>query len=264
MAKSVSAVTKYSGKLGDVVHVQTANGEFVRKAPSRNSGRDNPEFKEQAKITAFLNQIASEINTAAIRAGEHYKNKQFYRTIQKKIRNNFIENRFVLLHRLKGIQIAKQPLDVVCSYELITQTNPPYFDIELRLNRPPHFYKYEPDCFFFGVTLVTWSKLTDPVKIEQKRTEWRSTDAALPVFDFRFTREPETINWMIIVRLTLGVNNEDLRYWDTTMAQIADVGTFDENELKLLREHEASLKEQEKNMFRKTKEDDEGWVKARE
>src|ERR1700730_6652367 len=106
MAKIKPTIIKVSGKIGnDVIVDSKTYGHHVRKAPAKGSKKNEAALKQQYSRTKFLNALASELNTVIKGYSVSFKSSGFYQRMQKLFRKEPLDKRFLLLQKLKDMEI---------------------------------------------------------------------------------------------------------------------------------------------------------------
>ena len=106
MARLKPSFIKLSGKHGEDVHVDSNRyPRHLRKPASPGTKRNEPALKEQYTRTKYLNKLASEVNRMVQRCSDHLKPSTFYESLHRCFRKEPLNNRFLLLLQLRGMEV---------------------------------------------------------------------------------------------------------------------------------------------------------------
>jgi hypothetical protein len=236
MAKQKSSIT-LSGKFRDEVFVNSKYGELVRKAPKKGNKKDKSALKQQYNRTAFLNTLAGELNRIIGAYSGFLKDSSFYHAIQKRFRKEPLNNRFLLLKQLEGMEVnLKYPLNKLG--EARVTVNATEKKITVKLNVLYHIAeflgKYKVDCYTYELSLLCWKKGAGPASHARQFSEWIYLTDGLPEFEFHFPRPAGTVHWLVILKQQAGLNEEPIHSFLGEGMQIISAGTFDKKDLALL------------------------------
>jgi hypothetical protein len=195
MAKLKPSIVEISGKLNDLVHVDSrTNGRYVRKVVAKGSKRKEPALHAQYSRTKFLNDVASDVNTIIKDNSGNLKPSSFYTSLQSRFRKEPLNNRFLLLRQLVGMEInSVYKLEKLIRYNLSVQSLKDKIMVNLQVTANPGPGKHKADCCCYEV-LSDWMYMKD----------------GRPEFDFEFPREFVLMHWMACVRVILGVKGTEL------------------------------------------------------
>lgn len=269
MAKTVPSNMRIKGKLGELVYIDSGTyGHHVRKAPKKGSKKEEPAFKEQINRTKFLNQLAAEINLAIDRYHSAFKQSDFYVRLQKCFRKEPLDIRFLLLNRLKGLEVNDNyPMQKLgaCKYAVTTTPQKVIITLSTKHQPPTKVGRYGTDSYYNSLMLLCWNKPKGSATVFQNRTRWVDIDKEKPEFEFVFDKPRGTTHWLLFHRQRLGRYGAEIPTMKGEGMWVADVGSFDNIELAMLEkvkmEREAA-KKREDDMEKKRfdEEDEEGWV----
>ncbi len=106
MARIRPGIVKVEGKVGDNILLRGGRyGPHMRKAVKPGTKRDEPALKKEYSRTGFLNNLASEINTAIKEHCAMLKSGRFYEMLLSRFRKEPLNNRLLLLQTLKGVEV---------------------------------------------------------------------------------------------------------------------------------------------------------------
>ena len=236
MAKIVSSTHKISGKVGDVVHVQTRDGSYVRTAPKKGSKKNEPALKRGYRRTGLLNSIAGAINDVLKAYDKSFKPARFYDRAQSLLRKEPGNHRLLLLSELKGMEIHT-------TYKLNRLNPAPQVSakagknkiiVKLTVDHHPHFSKSKGNCYCFDVLLLTWNKNNKLHVHKIQKTNWIYPEIGLPIYEFVFSKPVNTMDYLVIISEFLGKDDRVIEDFLSQGMIIAAVGTFDTARQKLL------------------------------
>ena len=119
MAKIKKQLQTLSGKIGPTVYVDSKRyGPHVRMAVTAGAKKNEPALKTQYSRNGLLNGIASEINRVVGSYAQVLKPSSFYQELQRLLRKEPVDNRFLLLLQLAGMEINPDypPAETGCIY----------------------------------------------------------------------------------------------------------------------------------------------------
>lgn len=238
MAKLKPGFVQMSGQYGDTVYVNSRKyGYHIRKAPVGGLKKDEPALAQQYSRTAFLNALASEVNNLMTAYFQQFKPASFYHNIQKCFRREPLNNRFLLLRQLKGLDLnPAYPLGKLGSCSLTTKLIKRQLQVQLQVDQHPAKGKYRANCYYYELTLFCWDKTGRSAQADWQLSNWVSLEDRRPVFDFHFGLQPGTQHWMVCLRQQLGINQEDVPYFAAQGVQMVEVGSFDKGDMAILEE----------------------------
>ena len=244
MAKIKRSNINISGKIGDLVYAEGKYGRTVRKAPKPGSRKRDIALQMQNTRTKFLNGLAGELNRHFSIYHGRLKSADFYIRLQQCFRKEPIDNRFLLLLRLKGLEINNgYPLVKLGYSKLSIKGMASRINVNLKVEHHPNEGRYHANCYYNELFLLSWDKSKTPATVQQQFSEWIYCDAGKPEFEFAFPKPAGTTHWLLCLRQCLGVNETELPSLKGEGMQIVEVGTFDKKELALW---EKQIAEEEK------------------
>lgn len=213
------------------------NGKnYSSKKPEAGLKKDEPVLKQQYRRTAFLNELASEINRMIKSRKGFVPSGRFYQNMQARFRKEPINNRLLILDRLKGMEIN--------TLNRLQQISPaPAIDIKaiddhivVELTVTGHALpgKHNANCYFFEVVLLLWDDSGAPCQLYSKKTSWIYPEKGYPAFDIDFQRPDGTTDYLVCVRESLGMNGREYKEMGTQGMLVAEVGSFNKKSKKLL------------------------------
>jgi hypothetical protein len=238
MAKGKRNVLKLSGKIGDKVHVQSSKyGYVVREAPVQGTRKDEPAFKKQHSRTAILNKLASELNRTIPQYCGSFKSKGFYSHMHELFRKEPLNNRFLLLQQVKGLEVNKRypfAWPAYCTANVNRSKNK--IIVELHVTGIPDKKNNKADGYYYEVILLHWTNSKKPPLHSSELTTWIAFTIEKPGFEFLFPVPKATVNWLLCLRRVMGMNEEEIGDFPSQGMQIIDAGTFDKKEEALLQQ----------------------------
>ena len=241
MAKLRPSLVKISGKHGDEVHVDSNRyPRHVRKPVSPGTKRNEPALKEQYTRTGYLNQLASEVNRIVERNSDNLKPSTFYEELHKRFRKEALNNRFLLLLQLRGMEVnPAYPLSKLGTQFINVDVLKNKIVVNLQVTHHPPGGKYKADCYDFQVLMVTWGKR---VNAEEQLSYWVCMESGRPELDFEFERKGDITHWLLCLRLRLGIAEKPIGMLATTGMQIIDAGSFVKKDLEILKKRRKEQK----------------------
>jgi hypothetical protein len=238
MAKVPSSVIKISGKLDGKVHEQNKGVYIIRDAP-KTTGRKSDEFNRQKDRTALINNFASELNRIMPLYAESLGRKTFYERLKTAFRKEPLDNRFLMLRQLKGMEInIEYPLSGLGEFATTVSKQKDEILVELKVLRHPLNPVYDANCYYYEVTLLCWDKTTRPAIHSRQLSDWVKLKDECPVFEFAFPKPLHVTHWLLCVKVILGVNNYRIESFEGEGMQLFDIGSFDKTEMAMLKQKE--------------------------
>lgn len=237
MAKANATHVKVKGKLGDKVYVSTKrHGYHMRNAPPPGSKKNEPAFKKQYSRALFLNQVAGEINKVLTIYAYNFKSNDFYQQcLLKRFRKEPLDNRFLMLQQLKGIDINPlYPFYKLGSCTTAVKGLKNNIQVTLRTREHPPRGKYMANCYYYEVSLLSWMKGDQPVTHSRQASNWIKIVGGHDEFEFLFPKPAGTTHWLLCLRQILGVDGKRVEARKGESMQVTDVGSFDKKEIALL------------------------------
>jgi hypothetical protein len=246
MAKLKRGIVQMSGKYGDAVFVNSNKyGYHIRQAPAAGSKKDEPALAAQYSRNSFLNTLASELNRLMAAYFPRFKSTGFYHTVQKCFRREPLNNRFLLLRQLKGLDLnPTYPINKLGKCNLTTNVLKRQINVRLQVALHPPAGKYQADCYYYEVTLFCWNKTDQPALADWQVSDWIPLAGKRPVFEFGFAVPPGTLHWLLCLRQQLGINQQEAVYFAAQGVQLVEAGSFDKKDVAILekRKQEAVVK----------------------
>jgi hypothetical protein len=239
----------------------TRSGATSNKSSKRNT-KSNDELQRQARRTELLNKLAGELNSVIKLYSPGFKSNDFYIRLQKAFRQEPLDNRFILLTHLPGMEINpnyKSDRGYV-THKIETRGRNIVLTINTILHPQIENQQYDFNCYYHEVILITWDKTNNPAHHSHQLSEWIYTHDKRPEFEFIFPKPAGTAHWLLCLRRLLGFNDEIIPGKSSQSMHIAEVGTFDKEEKELL---DKLKKEREKKIVAREKVDKVVRVKAK-
>ena len=240
MAKQDSVI-KINGKFDDEVFVKTKYGRHVRKAPKKGTKKDESALKQQYNRTGFLNTLAGELNKVIGAYAGPLKPNGFYQALQQRFRKEPVNNRFLLLKQLEGMEVnSKYTLNKLGEATVTVQATEKLITVNLHVLFHPSKYigRYRANCYTYEVSLLCWEKGAGPSSHARQFSQWIYLKDGLPDFDFQFARPAGTVNWLVCLKQQAGTNEEPIPSFCAEGMKIVSAWTSDKKDLALLSERE--------------------------
>lgn len=244
MAKIKNSIQTFSGKIGDLVHVDSKTyGPHTRRPIKPGSKRDEPALKKQHSRTKWLNCIAGAINYVVRKYAPILKPAAFYSNVSSLLRKEPDDNRLLLLRQLQGMEINPDyPLRKLGSFTINSNCRPTQLGIEMTVTEHPMPGIFKADCWYFAVILVVWQKSRPVCYDECQLTEWIDIEDEEPVFDLVFKKPPNGKQWLLLVQQVLGKGEVRIESLKAEGMMIVSAGSFDKKDVELLKKRTAVAK----------------------
>jgi hypothetical protein len=239
MAKIKNGIQRFSGKFGDEVYVDSHRyPRHIRKPVKAGSKRNEAALKMQYKRTAFLNNLASELNTVIRNHSDHFKSVKFYEELQKKFRREPQNKRCLLLLKLKEMEInPRYPMSRLGDSTVTVTGLKKEISVILKVKLHPPRGRHRANCYYYEVLLLCWNKTEKPAAYSRQVSDWIYIKDGKPEFEFLFSRPAGATHWLVCLRLRLGVDEMAIGAFAGEGMQIAEVGSFDKKEQALMNTH---------------------------
>lgn len=231
-----TSIIKLRGKIGDQVHVDGKYGPSVRTASKDGSKKDEAALEEQYTRTAYLNNLASELNWIIRAYSGTLKPTDFYQLLQKRFRKEPLNNRFLLLKQLEGMEVnSNYPLHKLGDARVTVTTSSKKIIVRLEVLYHPSASvgTYKANCYSYEVSLICWTNGDGPPSHTRQFGEWISLKDGLPDFEFEFNRPADTVHWLVCLKQQAGFNEEPIPSFCAEGMQIISVGTFNKKDMDL-------------------------------
>jgi hypothetical protein len=239
MAKIKRGLMSIRGKMDGKVYVEVPGGtDYIRDVVAPGTKRDEPALKQQYVRAAFLNKLAAGISNILKFESDHNWHKDFYGQLLKRFRKHSSDNRFLLLSSLKGMNIHPiYSFDRVGGDQKVTvETGEQEFTVSVKVKA--HTMKDDKrNCYCYQFLLMTWNDSDEPPTYERQYSDWIYPKKPKPEFDFSFKREPGVVHWMLFEMKQMGWNDKAISVKQQGM-RVAEVGTFNNEDLDLLKKYE--------------------------
>jgi hypothetical protein len=236
MQTLVPSHIKHKGTLGDKVFVDSATYPYHwRKRPlsAKASLRAlNPENKR----AAFINKLASELNSIMRVHMGSFKGKDFYHRLLKKFRRESIDNRYLLLRQVEKMHIDKEyPKTEFGTFDYAVKAADK--EISVDINTTGHFtasYAGENTCYRYEVLLITWSRKKAPYHSRQA-CEWIDVPGPLPPkLTFTFSLPSPVSQWLLCVGHRSGKDHVLDPTEENRSMRILEAGSFEGKDLEVV------------------------------
>jgi hypothetical protein len=241
----VNSIIQISGKLNDMVHVNSKHGHLLRDAPKNDNKKKEPALVQQYNRTGMLNNLAADLNRIIRAYAGALKPSGFYQAIQKRFRKEPLNNRFLLLKQLEGMEVnPAYPLNKLGGVDATVDAVKKEIIVRLDVSLRPSKYcgRHKVNCYAYEVSLLCWNKSDGLATHARQYSEWINISDGLPEFEFLFARPAGTVHWLLCVKQQLGRNEEAIGTFRAEGMQIVAAGSFDKKDLAIL----TKRKEEEK------------------
>lgn len=215
-----------------------------RKPVAPGTKKDEPAFKEQHSRAGIFNALASAIHNTAKQYGGRMVEGGFYNRLQSRLRKETGTERVLMLGELDGMELRERyRLGEICSSPAITVSKTKK-DVEVRLAVKVHpgYPRWDWDCYYFEVILMSWNRYGKMIN-SSKKTAWIYPEKDKPPsFRIPFAM-PGAVEWLVFLRVSLGINKEDMDMMDTVRICIMQTGSFTKAGKRLLEAKWAARKE---------------------
>jgi hypothetical protein len=180
----------------------------------------------------------------------------FYQALQKRFRQEPLNNRFLLLKRLEGMEVnATYPFNklgrVAATVDAVKKGIIVRLDVSLHPSRYCGHYKV--NCYAYEVSLLCWAKSDVPATPARQYSEWIYLKDGLPEFEFLFDRPAGTVHWLLCLKQQLGRNEAAIESFRGEGMQLIAAGSFDKKTwLYLPKERKKKRRRPKKSVVRKT------------
>jgi hypothetical protein len=246
-----------------VVIVQNI-GFMAKSKPTPKNEDHQPGSRSRAQNvrTAYLNQLASDLNNIIGKYADKLKNGAFYPAMQSRFRREKLDNRFLLLKNLEGMEVnSSYPLEKLGKARISVKTSGGKMIVSQDVIYHPsaHVRGHKANCYYYQVLLLVWTKdQSSALPLLSKKSAWISLDDELPFFEYPFDRPENAEEWLVCVHQVLGIDDKRIEALVAEGMQLVLVGTFKKKDLALYEQQKkeaAALRE--RSMKKEKKEDEE-------
>lgn len=260
-----------SGKLGETVYANTKHGLVARKAPKGGFTKDQPAFTGQKEKAAYVSPLAKEINDVVKEYNARFKSRQFWSEMLSNLRREKLNDRFLLLKTLEGMEINPDyPLKKINGSLLTVKKHKKSVVVRLDIQKHPDEGQYKANCYDYQAFLFSWDSTKKPAIVQVQLSEWISMDLNNPEVNFQFKKIHGLTHWLLILRQRLAVDHKDkrgIRYVEANVAegmQIVKVDSFDKEELALWNQRQLELAKRKPSKIEVDTRERKGVVTAKE
>src|SRR5688500_15576710 len=234
----VHSIIQISGKVDDHVHVNSKHGHLVRKAPKKSARKkEETALVQQYNRTGMLNNLAADLNRIIGAYSGTLKPSGFYQALQKRFRQEPLNNRFLLLKRLEGMEVnATYPLSKLGRADANVEAMKKEIIVKLNVTLRPSKYcgHYRANCYSYEVSLLCWNKSDRLATHARQYSEWIFLKDGLPEFEFLFARPVGTVHWLLCLKQQLGHNEKAIESFRGEGMQIVAAGSFNKEDMAIL------------------------------
>jgi hypothetical protein len=250
------------GRIGNLIFTNGAkHGASVRRAPKPSRKKRSAEFRFNSHQTPTLNDLAAEIHKT-IYKDYPFRSSGFYHAILSRFREVKSDNRFLLLHSLKGMEINPEYKfkELGQCNTVITQERNK-IQVTLKTGKHPTPPKPTLNEYCYSMVLLTWGAAPFKSEYQQQLTDWIDIPGRHKTFDIEFTVPKGTIHWVLFLHQALSWGAEDFSLINKEYQGmiILDVGSLIKKDDQLLMARQNKPAEQENKVVESKKK-----VKARE
>jgi hypothetical protein len=131
-----------------------------------------------------------------------------------------------LLHELDGMDInPRYKFTRICFVPLVTITKDKETTIKLRVAYLPLKRGNAFNCFYFEVVLGVWGRGKAFVH-SSKKTSWIDLTGEKPSFTLRFTRPADASEYLVCIRVSLGIDKVEINKLTMQAMIIYQTGSF--------------------------------------
>lgn len=254
---------KLSGQVGDKVYKDGKYGAVVQRMPKGGGSKPGSRSREQNIRTAYLNELASDVNTIIGKYADTFREGGFYQSMQSRFRSEKLNNRFLLLKKLEGLEInSSYPLAKLGKARVTVTARGRKMTVSQDVIYHPSasIKGHKADCYSYELLLLIWVKDEASALPMTKESAWIRLDDEVPFFKYQFDLPKNTMEWLVCVRQILGVDEERIEAFVAEGMQIVLVGTSNKKDLALYEQKKKEAAELLKKSSRKKKKDDENRV----
>ena len=237
MAVNKSTHFKVSGEVDGMVYKMTRKGKnYISKKPAAGNKKQEPALKLQYQRTAFLNELAGELNGMIKDYCAFIWPSEFYQRVQSRFRKEPENIRILLLNRLLNMEVNQRNPITKLTYNPPSVTLKGVEDniiLELSANSHPHPDSWG-NCYFIEVLLLLWDDSGAPCEASVQRTNWIYNEGAYPVYEMVFPKPDGTTDYLVAVRGSKGNDGVDFDMLGYMGMMIIEVGSFNKKSQKLL------------------------------
>ncbi len=242
MAKIESSFMRMRGRYGEHVFTHgTKQGSVLRKRPQINPEKLAEQFHLQSGRAAVLNQLASRINQVIGHFYRRIKPRDLYKRLLSHFRKEPSNNRFLLLHKLKKMEIhMRYRFDRLSRPTITTRTEENKLHIELKdlshLADPKLFPEY---CYEF--LLLSWTNLDEMPWHDQQMTDWINARGPKQSFELSFEFPKGTEQWLLLLYHRGRKTEKEDDHFTGQGMKVLEAGSLLEADQKLMEERQISL-----------------------
>jgi len=206
-----------------------------KKSRKPTSKRNEPAFKAQLIRTKFLNDLAGELNRVIAHYYTDFKPADLYHRLQKQFRKEPLDNRFLLLLQLVGMEINPvYPLAKLGHAGLRVEAVKKNISITLDTLSHPDPGKHRANGYYHELLLFCWDKTKKPARVSRQLSDWIRPGGPRPQFEFVFPLPANATHWLLCLRQSLGVNEVDIGAKVTMGMAVVEAGSFDKKDMALV------------------------------
>lgn len=247
-----------SGKHREDVHVDSSRyPTHIRKTVRPGTKKHEPGFMKEYTRTAYLNQLASEVNNIISANSDGIRPRSFYEELHRRFRREPLDNRFLLLLQLKGMEVNPgYPLGKLGTQDISVSVLKKTIEVNVRIKNHPPTGKHDANCYEVQAMMITWGKR---VSHEVQLSEWLDMGPRYADLYFDFHAKPNTEHWLLCLLIRLGINKKPITVMAATGMQIIEAGSFVKEDMEIFEKRQkerealksrASAKQQTKEVKR--------------
>ena len=235
--KHISSV-KMKGEMDGRIYKIRNGKNYSSKKPAKGIKKNEPELKGQYSRTAFLNELAGEINDRITGYNSFIKVGNFYQNMQSRFRKEPTNNRLLLLNQLKGMDInPKHPFRKLCAPPLLKVKGlTDKIIVELDVKGRIETEKADACRYLLQVVLLLWDDSGAPCELRKNRTKWIEMNGEYPIYDIPFLKPDGATDYMVCVHISLGNKRHEYNEQGTQGMLVMEVGSFNKKSQALLDE----------------------------
>lgn len=235
---------------------------MAKSNTNSNNGNNKPNSRsrEQNVRTPYLNQLASDVNRIIKKYAGTFKGGNFYQLMQSRFRREKLDNRFLLLKNLEGMEVnSTYPLEKLGKALISVKTRGGKMVVSQDVIYHPsaHVRTHKANCYYYKLLLLVWVKDQASALPMQMKSAWIGLDYEVPFFEYKFDCPENAEEWLVCVHQILGINEERIEAFVAEGMQVVLAGTFNKKDLALYEQRKKEAAASRKRSMRKKKKDDE-------
>jgi hypothetical protein len=235
---------------------------MAKSKSNSNNGNNKPGSRSRAQNvrTSYLNELASDLNNIIESYAGTFKQGEFYQSMLSRFRREKLDNRFLLLKNLEGLEVnPTYPLEKLGKALVSVKTRGRKMTVSQDVIYHPSAYmrNHKANCYCYHVLLVVWVKGQESALPLQKKSAWIGLDDEVPFFGYQFDLPESAEEWLVCVHQILGVDGERIEAFVAEGMQLVLAGTSNRKDLALYEQRKKEAAALRERSMKKKKKDDE-------